>query len=107
MKTIETTIAWTSNEYGDTPKKVRFELYDKDLAKIELCKKLIKEHDLDTIRISVCADLFDEENEESDWRAGTMSLNITAYGIYFYAQNKWDSGDQIGSECIDELFKTK
>ena len=47
MKTIETLISWTSNEYSDTPKMVRIELTDAELTKIELCKKLIKLHDLE------------------------------------------------------------
>src|ERR1017187_3127606 len=116
MKTIETLISWTSNEYSDTPKMVRIELTDAELTKIELCKKLIKLHDLDCIKISVNAELLNENPEdlefnpfpnpfvESDWRADTQMLNITSYGVYFYAQSKWDSGDQIESECITELF---
>lgn len=119
METIKARIGWTSNEYSDTPKMVKIELTDALKEKVKFCIELTKTHKLNSIVISVDAEMFDEGEgdfdpvtdeftgeyvENTEWRCDTQELRISDYGVYFYAQNKWDSGDQIESQCIYELF---
>ena len=115
---IQALIAWSSDDYSETPKMVEIEVTDELRTKVKLCQELIKEHDLDCIKINIYGEFFDEGEHEAtndedfegeyvantEWRADTMCLNITTYGVYFYAQNKWSASDQIESASIDELF---
>ena len=51
--------------------------------------------------------LNDEDEPEEDWRDNGGELIIYQESIYFYSQSKWDSSDQIESECIsfDEIIQ--
>lgn len=105
MKTIKSNIAWYSNEYSDTPTQVILTLSNQDIEKIEVCKILLKQHALSCIRIDVDAQLLDADENETEWRCDTQCLSICSHGIYFYAQSKWDAGDQIETENIEPLLK--
>jgi len=111
-KTITAPIAWRSSEPSETPTQVEILIDHADKEKIKLCKKLIKEHKLTCIKIEVDRGDFIYEGEpdeivDTDWRTDTETLNITSYGIYYYAQGKRDAGDQIESEDISSLIFTK
>ena len=105
-KKIIAGITWSS-DYGDTPNRAELIFTEKDIEKIKLCKKLIKENDLFGISIGVNRDRYFDEGEGeslSDWRTDTEMLKVTAYGTYYYAQGKWDASDQIESEDIERLI---
>src|ERR1035437_9426502 len=101
-KTIRASISYHSNEHIELPDMAIIELSNEDIDKIKLAKSQVKEHGFESISIPVSSKLM-EEGEESEFRSECDRLRITSYGIYFYAQNKYDGSAQIESESIELL----
>ena len=96
-KKISVAISYHTNEYIEMPDLAVIEIDAQTQKKIDLAKGLIKEHNLDSINIPVCANLF-EDGQESEFRPDGEILMVKSYGVYYYAQNKWDGSAQIESE---------
>jgi hypothetical protein len=45
--------------------------------------------------------LDDDNGEVEDWRVDVERFVVYSDSVYYYAQNKWHSGDQIESEAIE------
>ena len=101
-KTIRASISYHSNEHIELPDLAIIELSKKEIDKIKLAKRLIKQQGFETISIPVSSTLM-EDGKESGFRSECDQLRITSTGIYFYAQNKYDGSAQIESESIDLL----
>jgi hypothetical protein len=43
----------------------------------------------------------DTNIEDGNWRVDVEQFIVYTSGVYYYAQNKWDSGDYIESEEIN------
>lgn len=85
---------------------VRINLCDEDIENIRLASKLVNENKfIENIRIAVNSDVdfIDDEDEIStnDWRCDVMQFIVYGDAFIFYAQNKWESADQIESEAFD------
>lgn len=108
MQKIEAKISFTSNEHSDTPTKIILELEKETIDRIELSKFLVKKHNLTSIKIDVYIEqLLDDDGDEVDWRLDVSELIVSSHGIYVYAQNKYDAGDQIESENIEAMLELK
>ena len=95
-------IIWKSNDYSETPAYVQ--IGDLNIDLIKQYMKFVEDNQVDSIRISgfdyEFYDTKECEDLEVDWRCDVAQLIIYAKSMYFYAQNKWDSGDQIESDTI-------
>jgi hypothetical protein len=104
-------ILFYSSDYSDSHEveKVKINFSDFDIEKIQLAQKLIKENGFESISIEINSgiELLDGEDQEYDnWEFDYICFKIYYNSVYFYAQNKYHSGDQIESDCIliDDLL---
>jgi hypothetical protein len=100
MKTLKLLdIAFKSNDYTYAPDEVTLELSDEKIKAIEKATQILNENpEFCHINIAYYDASWDNED---DWRSDYMALKVYRGGsIYFYAQSKWDAGDQIESEVF-------
>jgi hypothetical protein len=102
--TIKVPISWFSCDYSETPFAVGINITKNLVARIKDAQNAIKEHKFNSVSISVDT-VFknDEDGSRSKWLPDVENLKITSYGIYYYAQNKYDSADQIESNSLTEI----
>ena len=104
---IEKGIAFYSMEYSDAMNidKLKINLTPTDIDNIKSAMELVKNNKfISSINVDLDGNVeyFDDDNNEvEDWKVDVERLIV--YGnnsVYYYAQNKWNSGDQIESNCI-------
>jgi hypothetical protein len=107
---FEKCIAFHSMEGSDAMmiETLKIHVTPTDVANIKKSMELIKENSFITsinVEIDGIVEYFDDVNHEVDWRADVDKFIVYDNSVYYYAQNKWHSGDQIESEeiTIEEL----
>jgi hypothetical protein len=108
---FEKGIAFYSQEFSDAMRieTLRINITPSDVENIRDAMKIIKANDFITsinIPLNGHAEYLDDEGVETDeWRIDYDKLIVYSDCVYYYAQNKWHSGDQIESSDIttDEL----
>lgn len=95
-------VGWSSDEYSETPTKVELRINPKQIQELKKHQQYAKENNVYIKYPIYSYDLFDEEGEECSgiWRADVTYILVHATCLFFYAQNKWDSGDQIETEAF-------
>jgi hypothetical protein len=103
---IEKEIAFRSMEYSDSMEieTLKIHVTPTDVANIKKAIELVKENDFITsinVDLNGHVEYLDDENNEFEgWRIDTERFVVYSDSIYYYAQNKWHSGDQIESDAI-------
>ena len=98
---LERAIVFKTNEYSDTPSRIRIELLKKDIQRIVRIQKYLKENDITSAKIDFCAELLGyDEDPVPDWHPDAQSLLVYAEKFYYCAQSKYDATDQIESESM-------
>lgn len=104
---IEKGIAFFSQEYSEAMQieTLKINVTPTDVDNIKKAMELVKQNSFIT---SINVDLNghveyldDDNNEVEDWRVDVERFVVYSDSVYYYAQNKWHSGDQIESEAID------
>ena len=113
MKTIKKEIFFRSNSYNETEniKSVELQLSDETIKNIQKAQDLIKANNfIFNIHVEKMPDdkitLLDwDDNMTDDWKVAFHLLRVFANTVYYYAECKYDSADQIESDGIslDEL----
>jgi hypothetical protein len=97
-KEFVVSVDFKTNDYSSAPSFVKIILTPEDYAKIKVAQTAIIEHDFDSVRLdtAVADYFFDEDCEEpADWNSDYNCLVVWRERVYYYAQNKYDSADQI------------
>jgi len=108
---LEKQIAFFSQDYSDAMsiETLKINITPTDIGNIRSAMAILKAN---PFMVSIHIDLNghveyldDEGNEVEDWRTDVERFVVYSDSAYYYAQNKWHSGDQIESEAIelDEL----
>ena len=109
VKKFELEIAFRSWDYSENFEidRVVLELSDKDVENIKQAQEFIKSNDsIHSVRIDVDGSVVYESETDEDgvfeendgWRTDFHTLVVYDNSIYYYAQSKWHSGDQMESE---------
>jgi hypothetical protein len=92
----------TDNSSSYEIEKLDIVLSEQDKYNIKESQAIIKSNKfISSIRIDVSGSviyLSDEDQEVEDWRVDVEQFIVYSNAFYYYAQNKWDSGDYIESE---------
>ena len=104
---IEKGIAFFSQDYSDamTIETLKINVTPTDVENIKKAMEFVKNNSF-VISINVDLNGFaeylnDEGDEVEEWRVDVERFVVYSDSVYYYAQNKWHSGDQIESEAID------
>ena len=103
---IEKEIAFHSMEDSDAMgiEKLKINVTPTDVANIKKAMELVKENDFITsinVDLNGHVEYLDDENDEfENWRVDVERFVVYSDSVYYYAQNKWHSGDQIESDAI-------
>jgi hypothetical protein len=103
---IEKEIAFYSMEHSDAMgiETLKIHVTPTDVANIKKAMELVKENDfISSINVDLNGhvEYLDDENDEFEgWRVDVERFVVYSDSIYYYAQNKWHSGDQIESNAI-------
>ena len=107
---IEKQIAFLSMDYSDANQveKLKINITSTDLDNIKKAMRIVRDNDfISSVKIDIdgFVGYVDDLDEEVDWRADVEQFIVYSDCVYYYAQNKWHSGDQIESDSIerDEL----
>jgi hypothetical protein len=103
----ELEVAFRSRDYSDNFEidKIILHLTDKDIENIKKASKFVSDNDgVWSVNVSLQG-VFEFMNEDgksaNDWRTDVQHLVVYSEGgVFFYAQNKWDSGDCLESESF-------
>ena len=104
---LEKGIAFFSTDYSDAMQieTLKIHITPTDIGNIRSAMGFIKAN---PFIVSINIDLNgyveyldDDGNEVGDWRIDVERFVVYSDSVYYYAQNKWHSGDQIESESID------
>jgi hypothetical protein len=103
---IEKGIAFFSQEFSDamTIETLKIHVTPTDVDNIKKAMEFVKNNDfISSIHIDLNGgvEYLDDDNNEVDWRTDVERFVVYSDSVYYYAQNKWHSGDQIESEAID------
>lgn len=83
-------------------KKLDIVLSEQDKENIAKAQAIVKDNRfISSIKIDISGSvkyLSDEDQEVEDWRVDVEYFIVYSNAFYYYAQNKWDSGDYIESE---------
>ena len=98
---ISKEIAFRTNEYSDNPNEVFITFTHAWVKQIHEVMQLVKTQKITSAKIT-CPRY---EYDNNDWRDDGAELIIFGGTIYFYAQSKYDSADQIESQeiTLDEI----
>jgi hypothetical protein len=92
----------TDNSSSYEIEKLDIVLSEQDLINIKKAQRIMKEKRfISSIRIDVLGSvtyLSEADQEVEDWRVDVEQFIVYSNAFYYYAQNKWDSGDYIESE---------
>lgn len=85
--------------------KLLITLTDVDIANFKKGFALLKENNfIQSIKIDLdgFVDYLNDDNVviNDEWKVDVESFVVYENAIFYYAQNKWHSGDQIESACI-------
>ncbi len=100
---MKTSIAFRT-EYSSSYEieNIDIALSDQDKENIVKAQAIIKKNKfISNIRINVLGSVIylSKKNQEvEDWRVDVEQFIVYSNTFYYYAQNKWDSGDYIESE---------
>ena len=103
---LEKGIAFFSTEYSDAMgiETLKIHVTPTDVANIKKAMELVKENDfISSINVDLNGhvEYLDDENDEFEgWKIDVERFVVYSDSIYYYAQNKWHSGDQIESNAI-------
>ena len=108
---IEKQIAFFSQDFSDAMsiETLKINVTPTDVENIKKAMDFVKKNDfVSSIHIDLNGHveyLDDDGDEVEDWRVDVERFVVYSNSVYYYAQNKWHSGDQIESEAIkcDEL----
>ncbi len=108
---LEKGIAFFSTDYSDAMQieTLKIHVTPTDVENIRKAMQIIKANKfISSINVELNGHaeyLDDDGNEVEDWRVDVERFVVYDGTAYYYAQNKWHSGDQIESEGIelDEL----
>jgi hypothetical protein len=106
---IEKKINFRSSDFSSSSniETLRFNLTPTDIVNLKTAIELVKTNRfIASINVSldgVVDYLDDEGNDEDDWRIDVDHFIVYNSSIYYYAQNKYDSSDQIESEEITSI----
>ena len=96
-------LEWSSNDFVCDPGFIKVRLTEENKAIIKKHSEYAKNNG-----VSVCVPFYsyeflDEDNQPfTEWRADVTYLKISQYGgVWFYAQNKWDSSVQIEAQLYE------
>jgi hypothetical protein len=102
-------IAFRSSDYSASSEVEKIEIGFSDIDKENIKKsiEILKENSfISHLRIDIKGSItyLDDEDtkiEDGNWRVDVEQFIVYTSGVYYYAQNKWDSGDYIESEEIN------
>jgi hypothetical protein len=102
-------IAFRSSDYSASSEVEKIEIGFSDIDKENIKKsiEILKENGfISHLRIDIKGSItyLDDEDviiEDGNWRVDVEQFIVYTSGVYYYAQNKWDSGDYIESEEIN------
>lgn len=102
-------IAFRSSDYSASSEVEKIEIKFSDIDKENIKKsiEILKENNfISHLRIDIKGSItyLDDEDtniEDGNWRVDVEQFIVYTSGVYYYAQNKWDSGDYIESEEIN------
>lgn len=108
---LEKQIAFFSMEYSDAMQieTLKIHISQTDIGNIRSAMALLKANPfMESINLSLNGNVeyLDDDDNEVEWRTDVERFIVYHDAVYYYAQNKWHSGDQIESESIelDELL---
>jgi hypothetical protein len=109
-------IAFRSSDYSASSEVEKIEIGFSDIDKENIKKsiEILKENNfISHLRIDIKGSITyfndedvkyysdDEDENVGCWRVDVEQFIVYTSGVYYYAQNKWDSGDYIESEEIN------
>ena len=103
---IEKGITFYSQDYSDAMMidTIKIEFNSEDIENIKKAINILNENRfIVNLRIPISSNVIflDEGNNGHDgWRVGADQFIVYNDMVYYYAQNKYDAGDQIESEVI-------
>jgi hypothetical protein len=103
---IEKQIAFHSMEYSDAMgiKTLKIHVTPTDIDNIKNAMELVKNNKfINSINVDLNGHveyLNENGGEFENWIIDVERLVVYNNSVYYYAQNKWHSGDQIESDCI-------
>lgn len=108
---IEKGIAFFAQDFSDAMsiETLKINVTPTDVENIKKAMEFVKNNNfVSSIHIDLNGHVqyLDEDGGEvEDWRVDVERFVVYSNSVYYYAQNKWHSGDQIESEAIecDEL----
>lgn len=108
---IEKQIAFFAQDYSDAMQieTLKIHVTPTDVDNIKKAMEFVKNNDfISSIHIDLNGhvEYLDDDNKEfEEWITDVEGFVVYSDSVYYYAQNKWHSGDQIESETIegDEL----
>jgi hypothetical protein len=108
---IEKGIAFFAQDFSDAMsiETLKINVTPTDVENIKKVMDFVKKNDfVSSIHIDLNGhvEYLDEDGDEvENWRVDVERFVVYSNSVYYYAQNKWHSGDQIESEAIecDEL----
>jgi len=104
---LEKQIAFFSQDYSDAMQieTLKIHITPTDVENIRKAMELVKGNDfISSIHIDLNGHveyLNDEGVEVEEWRVDVERFVVYSDSAYYYAQNKWHSGDQIESDSIE------
>ena len=104
---LEKGIAFLSMEYSDASQieTLKIHITPTDIGNIRSAMAILKTNPF-MVSINIDLDghvdyLDCDNNEVEEWRTDVERFVVYSDSVYYYAQNKWHSGDQIESEAIE------
>lgn len=99
---IEKGIAFYSQDYSDAMvvETLKIKITPTDVENIKKAMEFVKNNSFVTsinVDLNGFAEYLDDDGNEVD----VERFVVYSDSVYYYAQNKWHSGDQIESEAID------
>lgn len=104
---IEKGIAFFSQDYSDamTIETLKINVTPTDVENIKKAMEFVKNNSFVTsinVDLNGFAEYLNDEGDEvEEWRVDVERFVVYSDSVYYYAQNKWHSGDQIESEAIN------
>ena len=103
---IEKGIAFFAQDFSDAMSidKLKINLTPTDIDNIKNAMELVKNNKfINSINVDLNGHveyLNENGGEFENWIIDVERLVVYNNSVYYYAQNKWHSGDQIESDCI-------
>jgi hypothetical protein len=103
---IEKGIAFFAQDFSDAMSidKLKINLTPTDVDNIKNAMELVNNNKfINSINIDLDGSveyLNDDDEDIESWKIDVERLVVYNNSVYYYAQNKWHSGDQIESDCI-------